>query len=94
MAADDFTNEPESEWIFDDGLGLGLGDHQQQQHELTSADLAELDEAETTYELVNIAPNGFIRPAYSYSCLIWLSLKNSYDGELTVSEIYAFLWYT
>ncbi|KAL3102092.1 hypothetical protein niasHS_003501 [Heterodera schachtii] len=40
-----------------------------------------------------IARNGFVKPAYSYSCLIGLSLKNSDTGELTVSEIYAFLCY-
>lgn len=35
---------------------------------------------------------GYVKPSYSYSCLITLALKNSLNGELTVSEIYAFLW--
>uniref|UniRef100_A0A914HZ44 Fork-head domain-containing protein n=1 Tax=Globodera rostochiensis TaxID=31243 RepID=A0A914HZ44_GLORO len=39
----------------------------------------------------SVARNGFVKPAYSYSCLIGLSMKNSDTGELTVSEIYAFL---
>lgn len=35
--------------------------------------------------------NGFPKPAYSYSCLIALSLKNSYTGSMSVSEIYKFM---
>lgn len=34
---------------------------------------------------------GYIKPPYSYSCLITLALKNSPNGELTVAKIYAFL---
>jgi hypothetical protein len=39
----------------------------------------------------NQKENGFPKPAYSYSCLIALSLKNSTMGSLSVSEIYKFM---
>ncbi|KAI6217468.1 Forkhead box protein N4-like isoform X2 [Aphelenchoides fujianensis] len=35
--------------------------------------------------------NGFRKPLFSYSCLIGLAMRNSEEGELTVSEIYRFL---
>ena len=42
--------------------------------------------------LVCSKESGLPKPAYSYSCLIALALKNSPNGSMSVSEIYKFMW--
>ena len=37
--------------------------------------------------------NCFFKPCYPYSCLISLALKNCSNGQLSVADIYSFVWY-
>lgn len=38
-----------------------------------------------------VAPGAYPKPAYSYSCLIAMALRNSSTGSLPVNEIYSFM---
>uniref|UniRef100_A0A915LGX1 Uncharacterized protein n=1 Tax=Meloidogyne javanica TaxID=6303 RepID=A0A915LGX1_MELJA len=74
-----FSNKRQK--IVKDSVNIKLGGEENSVVELVE------EESEQPRELP-VAPNGFAKPAYSYSCLIGLALKNSTTGEL----ISACLW--
>ncbi len=74
---------------------LSHNNHHNNSNSNSSAVVMAAATAAASAALSETGPNGtgFPKPAYSYSCLIALALKNSRTGCLPVSEIYRFMWY-